>query len=207
MSKNYSFKLFLAAIAIGIGFAGRVPASTIKSERKPILDVDPFSARALLNNDFEGGFEEPWYDSSPSTVHWIVEDFSLQSELNNPVPAPSAGSKYLRAIRNEQLSSGLLILRTVTFTALPGDEISFNFWIRSRYTGGNTLDVIIHFTIWELVVLNCILFVNLLLQLVLVQGALETTLLSLSSYSTSVNKEWRPTSSPIPVTEPTEVTV
>jgi hypothetical protein len=135
MSKN-SFKLFLAAIAIGI-----VPA-LIKSERKPILDVDPISARALLNNDFESGFEEPWYDSSPSTVHWIVEDFSLQSELNNPVPAPSAGSKYLRAIRNEQLSSGLLILRTVTFTALPGDEISFNFWIRSRYTGGNTLDVI-----------------------------------------------------------------
>ncbi|XP_046460834.1 deleted in malignant brain tumors 1 protein-like [Daphnia pulex] len=181
MSKN-SFKLFLAAIAIGICFAGRVPGS-IKSERKPILDVDPISARALLNNDFESGFEEPWYDSSPSTVHWIVEDFSLQSELNNPVPAPSAGSKYLRAIRNQQLSSGLLILRTVTFTALPGDEISFNFWIRSRYTGGNTLD------------------------LVLVQGGLETTLLSLSSYSTSVNLEWRPTSSPIPVTEPTEVTL
>ncbi len=140
MNKNL-FKLFLATTTIVVCFGGRVSAST-KLERKLILDIDPLSARGLLNNDFESGFEEPWYDSSPSNVHWIVEDFSSQSEVNNPAPTPSAGTKYLRATRNEQLSSGLLILRTVTFTAFPGDEVSFNFWIRSRYTGGNTLDVI-----------------------------------------------------------------
>lgn len=143
MNKNL-FTLFLATIATAVCFAGRVPASA-RSERKLILDVDPLSARVLLNNDFESGFDEPWYDSSPSTVHWTVEDFSSQSELNNPAPTPLAGTKYLRATRNEQLSAGLLILRTVTFTAFPGDEVSFNFWIRSRYTGGNTLEVI-HFT-------------------------------------------------------------
>jgi hypothetical protein len=109
---------------------------------RQILDVDPLSARVLLNNDFESGIEEPWYDSSPSNVHWTIEDFSAQSEPSNLAPVPSSGTKYLRATRNEQLSSGLLILRTVTFTAFPGDKISFNFWIRSRYTGGNTLEVI-----------------------------------------------------------------
>jgi hypothetical protein len=30
----------------------------------------------------------------------------------------------------------------VTFTAFPGDTMTFDFWIRSRYASGNVLDVI-----------------------------------------------------------------
>lgn len=108
----------------------------------PLTQVDPKTARILLSNDFESGSSEPWYDNSPSTVHWIVEDFEDQSEVGNPAPSPVIGKKYLRATRDAQLLSGLLVLRTVTFTALPGDQFSFKFWIRSRFTQGNNLEVI-----------------------------------------------------------------
>jgi hypothetical protein len=42
---------------------------------------------------------------------------------------------------------------------------------------------------------------------VLTEGGVETTLVELSSYSTSVNFEWRPITIPIPVSGPTDVTV
>lgn len=104
------------------------------------IKVDPLSARVSLDNDFESGFAEPWYDSSPNTVHWVVETYSYPTE-NYLAPPPANGYKYLRAVRDARLTPGLLTLRTVTFTAFPGDEISFNFWIRSKYMGGNTLEV------------------------------------------------------------------
>lgn len=109
----------------------------------PLSEIDSKTARILLSNDFESGSSDPWYDNSPSTAHWFIEDFSEQSELNNPAPSPVSGKKYLRAIRDAQLASGLLILRTATFTALPGDQFSFQFWIRSRFTEGNNLEVYI----------------------------------------------------------------
>jgi hypothetical protein len=112
----------------------------LKKDEGVIREVDPLTARVLLNNDFESGTADPWYDSSPATVHWVVEDLSSPTENYSP-PIPLIGTKYLRATRDAQLSPGQLILRTVTFTAIPGDEISFNFWIRSKYTGGNTLEV------------------------------------------------------------------
>ncbi|KAI9561201.1 hypothetical protein GHT06_012157 [Daphnia sinensis] len=152
---------------------------------RPFMLVDPLTARSLLDNDFESGTEDPWYDSSPNTVHWVVEDYSAPA-ANYPPPTPLNGTKYLRATRNEELSPGLLILRTVVFTALPGDVISFGFWIRSKYTGGNTLDLVVF------------------------MDGVETTLLALSSYSTSVNFEWRRMSTPIlgeSFTQPTDVTL
>ena len=94
-----------------------------------------------MSYNFESGSADPWYDSSPSSVHWNVEDLSSPAEINYPPPNPTSGTKYLRAIRNAQLSAGLLILRTVTFTVLPGDKMTFNFWIRSRYASGNVLEV------------------------------------------------------------------
>lgn len=38
-------------------------------------------------------------------------------------------------------------------------------------------------------------------------GETEQTLVSLTSYSTSVNLEWRPMIAPIPVSEPVDLTV
>lgn len=142
MDKNL-LTLSLVLIAFAVCWAGRVPLSKQNVRKQvihPFLEVDPFTARSLLDNNFESGTEDPWYDSSPNTVHWVVEDFSTPT-ANYPPPAPLNGTKYLRATRNEQFTAGLLILRTVTFTALPGDTISFDFWILSKYTGGNTLDV------------------------------------------------------------------
>ncbi|XP_032782465.2 uncharacterized protein LOC116920353 [Daphnia magna] len=185
MNKSLLTAFFLV---IAICSAGRVPLSkqnVRKQVFRPFMLVDPLTARSLLNNDFENGIEDPWYDSSPNTVHWVVEDFSSPTASYTP-PAPLKGTKYLRATRDEQLTPGLLILRTVVFTALPGDVISFDFWIRSKYTGGNTLDLVVSL------------------------DDVETTLLSLSSYSTSVNFEWRRISSPIlddSFTEPTQVTL
>ncbi|KAI9561202.1 hypothetical protein GHT06_012158 [Daphnia sinensis] len=164
--------LFLLT-SVTIGLASPVPE---------IQHVDPLEARLLLSNDFESGFEDPWYDSSPSTVHWVIEDFSTPTE-DYPPPTPLNGTKYLRATRDDHLTAGLLVLRTVTFTALPGDEISFNFWIHSKYMGGNTLEVVLS-----------------------VDGV-ETIFLILSSYSSPDNVDWLVGSSPIPVTEPTEATL
>ena len=104
------------------------------------MERDPLTARSLLNNDFENGVADPWYDTSPFNAHWLIEDFSYPTE-NYQAPTPTGGTKYLRAIRDSLLTSGQLILRTVTFTAIPGDIISFNFWIRSKYTGGSILEV------------------------------------------------------------------
>lgn len=186
MSKNI-FRLLLIFVTVASCWASIIPLSQQNSRKNGSnirqLEGDPQSARLLLNNDFESGLADPWYDSSLGPVHWTVEDFSSPTEINYPPPTPSTGTKYLRATRDAQLSPGLLVLRTVTFTALPGDRIFFNFWIRSKYTFGNTL------------------------ELVLVIGGAETTLLTLSSYSTTVNFEWRPASTSIPVTSPTNLTL
>jgi hypothetical protein len=143
--KSTSLKFFILAVtSIAVCWAGKIPTSKNSEELKlryPFLEVDPLTARALLDNDFESGTEEPWYDSSPNTIHWVVEDFSSPAEGYSP-PPPLNGAKYLRATRDDQRTAGQVILRTVTFTALPGDEISFDFWIRSRYTGANALDVL-----------------------------------------------------------------
>lgn len=106
-----------------------------------LSETDLKTTRISLNNDFENGSIDSWHDNSPSSTHWLVEDFSDQTELSNPAPSPVNGQKYLRAIRDVQLSSGLLILRSDTFTALPGDHFFFQFWIRSKYPEGNNLDV------------------------------------------------------------------
>ncbi len=138
--------LFLTAVFMAVCYAGRIPSSHLRKDGRkqsiPLEEIDPKTARVLLSNDFESGSSDPWYDSSPSLVHWVVEDFASPSEVDYPPPPlPDGTTKYLRATRNAQLSSGLLILRTVTFTAIPGDQVSFKFWIHSKYTGGNTLEV------------------------------------------------------------------
>jgi hypothetical protein len=132
----HTFITFLIILIVVTTACFAVPFSR-NAER---IKIDPLSARVSLDNDFESGFAEPWYDSSPNTVHWVVETYSYPTE-NYLAPPPANGYKYLRAVRDARLTPGLLTLRTVTFTAFPGDEISFNFWIRSKYMGGNTLEV------------------------------------------------------------------
>ena len=103
---------------------------------------DSTTVRVILEQDFESGTLSPWYDESSGAVYWHIEDHISPAEPNLPAPSQTSGKKYLRATRNpEQLESGLVIFRSPKFTAAPGDRVTFDFWIRSRRTQGNTLDV------------------------------------------------------------------
>ena len=117
-------------------------AVLLKSGSNPNLR-DPRQVRLLLSNDFEDGRVSPWYDESAANVNWKVEDFNSPSEFDSPAPQPSSGTKYLRAARNKDLLSGLAVLRSEPFIASPGDQVTFNFWIRSRRPEGNNLEVYI----------------------------------------------------------------
>lgn len=104
-------------------------------------DIDKLLTRALIDNDFESGSTSPWFDESPANVKWRVEDVSSPLEVDSPAPKPATGTSYLRATRNADLSAGLAVFSSPVFTANPGDKVSFDFWIRSRRTGGNNLEV------------------------------------------------------------------
>lgn len=103
--------------------------------------IDPKMARTLLDNDFESGSANPWYDQSPANVNWRVENVAAPSEANLSAPMPSVGTNYMRATRNADLASGLAVLTSPVFTANPGDQVSFDFWIRSKRPEGNNLEV------------------------------------------------------------------
>ena len=111
--------------------------------------TDPKQVRLVLSNNFEGGSLSPWFDESPGNVNWRVEDFGSQSASDSSAPKPIAGTKYVRATRNANLDSGLATLRTEIFTASPGEEITFSFWIRSRRPEGNTLDVTLKLVLFK----------------------------------------------------------
>ena len=95
-----------------------------------------------LDKDFENNRLGPWYDSSAGKIHWGVEDFGTPSETTNPAPASdNNGTKYARAILVAPFNLDLVVLSSPTFTASPGAEISFAFWIRSRRLRENNLQV------------------------------------------------------------------
>lgn len=126
---------------ICIAFLVAHSTSFVAVERSP-EKIDALSARYLVSSDFESGTMSPWFDQSPGQVNWQVENFDSPFETNSPTPQPLNGTKYLRAVRNANLQSGTAILSSPLFTALPGDQISFSFWIRSRRLQTNTLEVI-----------------------------------------------------------------
>ena len=105
------------------------------------LMIGPRLAQTLVTSDFESGTMSPWFDQSPAKVNWRVEYFYSPAEVNSPAPAPASGTKYLRATRNSNLTSGLAVLQSPVFTALPGDKVQFSFWIRSQQPQGSNLEV------------------------------------------------------------------
>lgn len=146
--------LLLLSVAAFIS-SGSIPSIESKEKKqdeallvfpsKPNLR-DPRQVRLLLSNDFEDGRLSPWYDESAANVKWKVEDFNSPSEFDTPAPQPSSGTKYLRAARTRDLLSGLAVLRSEPFIASPGDQVTFNFWIRSRRPEGNNLEVYYNYT-------------------------------------------------------------
>ena len=105
-------------------------------------DLDPYSTREILSSDFESGSMSPWYDLSTSSVNWQIERLDSSTETNSAAPQPASGETYLRLTRNANLDLGLAILNSAVFIALPGDQVNFTFWIRSRQPLGNSLQVI-----------------------------------------------------------------
>lgn len=148
-----NFLSFYVFVAVGLlsNAAARSPVLSTKLKNEiektrlglnNVIIIDPKLARTLLDNDFEGGSTNPWYDESPAYVNWRVENFASPLEVNSTAPQPSTGTNYLRATRNADLASGLAVLRSPVFTANPGDLVSFDFWIRSKRPEGNNLEVI-----------------------------------------------------------------
>ncbi|KZS19005.1 Seizure 6-like protein [Daphnia magna] len=176
--------LLLASLLANVGARSPVlpkfDVDIITSLDSEDAKVDPKLVRTLLDNNFESGTLSPWYDESPGYVNWRVENLASPSEANSTAPKPATGSQYVRATRNADLASGLAILRSPTFTASPGDRVSFDFWIRSKRPEGNNL------------------------ELVWVVDRTEQQLVSLSQFSTLSNYEWRTQSAVIPVDVPTE---
>ena len=136
-------------------------------------------ARALPLNDFESGAMSPWFDESAADAKWYLESFDAPFDPSVPVPQPGAGSKYLR-VQRPPGTSGQAALRSELFTAQPGDELRFSFWIRSQILQTNNLEVY-----WQ-------------------NGTRLERILSLVQYSTPTNFEWREASVVLPVTAPTE---
>jgi len=149
-------------------------------DRSP-KQLDALLARFLLSSDFESGSMSPWFDQSPSSVNWRVE--RSNPILIRTVPQPANGVTFLNLTRNANNDAGLAILKSPIFTALPGDQVNFTFWIRSRHPLGNSL------------------------QLYAAQGNNETLLIDVSQFSTSSNFEWRVSSVALPVTEPTDISL
>ena len=108
-------------------------------DRSP-KQLDPLLARFLLSSDFESGSMSPWFDQSPSSVNWRID--RSNPILIPTVPQPANGVTFLSLTRNANNDAGLAILKSPIFTALPGDQVNFTFWIRSRHPLGNSLQVI-----------------------------------------------------------------
>jgi len=171
----------LVALSLGeLPASRRLKANLAQQQRNERQRIDSFATRNLLDRDFESGSMSPWYDESPAYVTWRVEDVTTPSEADYPAPRPLNGTKYARATRNANLQSGLAVLRSPLFTAMPGDTVTFDFWIRSKRPEGNTL------------------------ELVWLVGRDEVSLTTVSKYSTSSNMEWRTITTEIPVNAPTE---
>ena len=127
--------LLLLSAVVFIGQGCTANAQTLE-------DVDPLTDGSDLSNDFENGGLSPWIDISPGSIFWKVENYSSPIEANYTAPKPKNGTNYLRINRGtSNLTAGLAIIKSPLFTAQPGDEVSFSFWIRSMELYGNSLIV------------------------------------------------------------------
>jgi hypothetical protein len=97
-----------------------------------------------LDKDFENNEVFPWVEDSQNGVQWKIENKSSPWEMKNIAPQPLSGGNYLRVHRGISFSSfGVAVLRSPTFTLLPGQlDFSFSFWIRSKWSQVTNLEVI-----------------------------------------------------------------
>ena len=71
----------------------------------------------VISNHFETGSISPF-----SGTAWNIQS----SETSSTIPKPPTGNKFLLAD-----PEGSAVLRSPVFTALPGDQLEFTFWMQS----------------------------------------------------------------------------
>jgi len=126
--------------------------SLVSSRQLFLQSDDPDQIRQQISTDFEDGSTVPWYnfmypnDASNGKAQFELEDLNSPLQGNSPAPRPDSGTKYLRAIREiDPLQSVYRIaLKSETFLAMPGDEISLKVWLRFRKSTSNSLGVILN---------------------------------------------------------------
>lgn len=97
-----------------------------------------------LSNDFERKTLKPWVDASEDGSFWAIGSFS--AEENNMKssfisPPPAKDGKYFIYLKNYFDVFGVGILQTENFIALPGDQLSFSFWMYSALSQINNIKV------------------------------------------------------------------
>ena len=118
--------------------------------RDDVCDLDSqINNQHYLNKDFENEDISPWLlDESENGDgwQWAIEEISKPFEEGNPAPFPSSEGMDLSGLHHLRLKRtgpffGVAGLRSPTFTAYPGDEIQFSYWIRSRFSNFNNIQV------------------------------------------------------------------
>lgn len=99
----------------------------------------------ILDNDFENGTIEPWVDFSQDGTRWNIRNattFENEVDTNyQPPPSLNGGTNFLQINPNKMNTFGLGELRITEILAMPGDQLKFSYWIRSRYSWLNNLQV------------------------------------------------------------------
>lgn len=169
----------------------------------PQQKLTPREARALIDKDFEDGRISPWFDDSPNDLHWLIETYSTPFEPTYPVPEPFSGVKYMRVQRDpNNLLSGRVVLCSPIIDAYPGDQLGFDFWIRSRLAQTNNLLVRMHNRIVKKLLCTNWKWSANTIQVIFNRNGTEYVLESLSHYSSPANLEWRSHVTRVNLTQP-----
>lgn len=101
------------------------------------------SGQTDLDTNFEDGSTGLWKmdKSCLSEARWMVEELFDPFEVNNSVPSNNkTGIRHLRILRSS--SFGVACLRSPVMKFQPGDQIAFDYWLRSRHPHFNNIQVL-----------------------------------------------------------------
>jgi len=112
-----------------------------------VIQTGTCDSFADITNDFESGTNICWQDESrKELISWKVYNslsWSGDSTNNASAPAPRPpGSNYLQLVRAKKGAFAVGEYRSERFTVSPGDKVSFDFWIQSKFPKFNNLEVI-----------------------------------------------------------------
>ena len=166
-----------------------------------VLFLGHFTAGHLIDQDFEDGNLGSWTDDSQGIAHWTAKDPAILFEHRS---VNWSSSSQFAWVFGAHVDFNPAVLRSPEFQAVPDDQVSFSFWVRSRFPKGNNLQVI-HQVFYQPKSAEINFKIN--AQLVMSVMNVETILADLSSYSKVDNIDWMAKTVLIPVTRPTNLSV